>query len=334
MKMSEPKVISIVIPTYNRLAQLKRTIAALCCQTYPLDQIEVIIVSDGSEDGTAEYLQNLTVPFKTVPVLQKNSGAAAARNNGIQNASSEIILFIDDDIIPGPCLVEEHYQWHLKHGEKSVVIGPMLTPSDHKMSPWVMWEQEHLEEYYHSMNTQRWSPSPRQFYTGNSSLRRKHLIDAGGFDVRFRRAEDVELAYRLQELGLSFFFNPNALSYHYAERSFQSWIGAAYDYGKNDVIFTHEKGQTWLLPALFEEFFTRNLLVQWLIRVCLGRPGLSEVAFRLMKGIIVSGRDRKPGRIDSMVCSGLYNLRYYQGISDQIGGRKVFFKSIRDARTA
>ena len=84
-------------------------------------------------------------------------------------------------------------------GQTTVVMGPMLTPNDFAMPAWVAWEQAMLMKQYDDMNAGNWQPTARQFYTGNTSLARQHLIQTGGFDTSFRRGEDVELAYRLAD---------------------------------------------------------------------------------------------------------------------------------------
>ena len=93
--------VSVVIPTYNRKERLKDTLESLFHQTIPKDQYEIIVVDDGSSDGTEELVQ---VMIKTSPCSlryfkQKNQGQAAARNLGIKNAVAEIIGFTDDDCI-------------------------------------------------------------------------------------------------------------------------------------------------------------------------------------------------------------------------------------------
>ena len=72
-----------------------------------------------------------------------------------------------------------------------------------------------LEAQYHDMITGKYAPTARQFYTGNASLAAKWLRRAGGFDESFKRAEDIELVYRLEDMGLRFHFNPQAIGYHY-----------------------------------------------------------------------------------------------------------------------
>ena len=118
------------------------------------------------------------------------------------------------------------------------------------MTPWVRWEQEMLMKQYRAMLRGDWAATARQFYTGNASLRRSHILAAGGFDEGFRRAEDVELAYRLANKGLDFVFNMQAVGMHFAERSFRAWLDMAYAYGRNDVIFARDRNQKWLLSAV------------------------------------------------------------------------------------
>ena len=71
---------------------------------------------------------------------------------------------------------------------------------------------------------------PRQFYTGNASIRREHLLKAGGFDPRFRRAEDIELAFCFSDLDLLFHFDPAAKGWHY-RCSLRAWLNISTSYG-------------------------------------------------------------------------------------------------------
>ncbi|MCA9971067.1 MAG: glycosyltransferase family 2 protein, partial [Anaerolineales bacterium] len=261
--------VTVILPTYNRLPRLRQVIAALETQQ-DAPPFEVVVVSDGSTDGTNEYLHALHTPLRLTAVTQPNRGVAATRNHGLLIATGELVLFVDDDVVPGPRLIAEHVAWHQIHGKDVVVMGPMLSPPDFAMHPWVQWEQAMLAKQYADMQAGRWQPTARQFYTGNTSLRRQHLQEAGGFDASFRRAEDVELAYRLADRGLRFLFNPDAVGYHYAERSFASWIAIPYAYGRNDVIFHRDKGQRWLLPTIAYEFrHSRHALIRQLTRLCL-----------------------------------------------------------------
>ncbi len=320
--------VSVVIPTYNRFARLKEVIAALERQTVRLDAFEVIVISDGSNDGTDAYLRSLTTRFALTPIFQTNSGAAAARNRGVASSRGDIILFVDDDVVPTPELIREHLRLHEAHAEDLVVLGPMLTPDGFAMLPWVRWEQAMLVKQYRAMEESQWVPTARQFYTGNSSAPREQIIAAGGFDERFSRAEDIELGFRLADRGLAFIFNPDAVGYHFAERSFGSWMMTPYQYGRCDVIFSREKGQDWLLKQVFTEFQERHPVVQGLVRACLGRKSQSAVAIYLLRCVAALSSAIGAEGASRKAYSGIFNLRHYQGVADELGGREHFFNRL------
>jgi GT2 family glycosyltransferase len=277
-------------------------ITALEQQAYPSDAYEVIVVSDGSTDGTHAYLEALRprMPLRWFP--QANRGPAAARNAGIQKAGGEFIVFIDDDVVPEPQLLAEHVRSHHEAGKDVVVLGPLLTPEGFEMTPWVRWEQEMLMKQYKALLRGDWPATARQFYTGNASLRRSHILAAGGFDEGFRRAEDVELAYRLANKGLDFVFNMQAVGMHFAERSFRAWLDTAYTYGRNDVIFARDRDQKWLT---------------WITSSALK---LAADAATLLRA----------SNIERRAYSGLFNLQYYSGFFSELDDVHFLFKDIEN----
>lgn len=197
--------LSVQMCTYNRKEILSRALDALSRQTLPPDQFELVLVDDGSTDGTGEYVRSLRLLFALNFIQQPNSGLAVGRNKGIRAAQGDIVLFIDDDIIAHPNLLKEHLQTHKRHPE-SVVKG------------WV----NHIGDMDH--------PGPPKFtmadistaffWTSNVSVMRKYLVQAGWFDETFREYgwEDLELGLRLQSLGLVSRFNPRAIVFHYKKQ--------------------------------------------------------------------------------------------------------------------
>jgi GT2 family glycosyltransferase len=322
---------SVVIPTYNRVARLRHVITALEQQAYPSDAYEIIVISDGSTDGTDAYLEALrSFTMRLRWFSQANRGPAAARNVGIQMAGGEYVVFIDDDVVPEPQLLAEHARSHHETGRDVVVLGPLLTPEGFEMAPWVRWEQEMLMKQYKAMLRGEWSATARQFYTGNASLRRSHILAAGGFDEGFRRAEDVELAYRLADKGLNFVFNMQAAGMHFAERSFRAWLDAAYTYGRNDVIFTRDRNQKWLLPAVRQEFRDRHFFIRSLVRTCKGRSRLTRIATSALKLAADSATLLRANDIERGAYSGLFNLHYYNGLFNELDDVHFLFKSIEN----
>jgi GT2 family glycosyltransferase len=303
-------------------------LTALEQQAYPSDAYEVIVISDGSTDGTDAYLEALHSTMRLRWFVQANRGPAAARNAGLKKAGGEFIVFIDDDVVPQPQLLGEHARSHREADQDVVVLGPLLTPEGFEMAPWARWEQEMLMKQYRAMLRGDWSATARQFYTGNASLRRSHILAAGGFDEGFRRAEDVELAYRLADKGLNFVFNMQAVGMHFAERSFQAWLDAAYTYGRNDVIFTRDRNQKWLLPTVRQEFQDRHLFIRSLVRMCRGRSRLTRIATSALKLAADAATLLRANDIERGAYSGLFNLQYYNGLFNELDDVHFLFRRI------
>ncbi|MDI6642063.1 MAG: glycosyltransferase family A protein, partial [Elusimicrobiota bacterium] len=123
--MQNGKFFTIIIPTYNRKNVLRKCLNALSNQVCKSD-FEVIIIDDGSTDGTEDFVKQLIsiTPYYVRYFRQKNKGPAAARNVGIKNATGEIILFMGDDIIADSNLLYEHLSWHIKFSDNNIgVLG-------------------------------------------------------------------------------------------------------------------------------------------------------------------------------------------------------------------
>jgi hypothetical protein len=202
----------------------------------------------------------------------------------------------------------------------------MVLPPDKSLSPWLEWEAVSLDKQYQAMRRGDWKPSPRQFYTANASFRKRDALAAGLFDASFRRAEDVELAFRMRDrVGVTSEFLPDAVVYHEPNRTFRDWLRVPYLYGIYDVEMSR-KGVSSILNALRESFYTRQSFIRWTGRLLVGRrPVLRSfiaIASTLALGCAALGL--------SQVCRGLYsaifNLQYWQGFCEAVGGRDQFWQ--------
>lgn len=124
---------SIIIPTYNRKESLHESLVSLAKQGCPVNKFEVIIVDDGSTDGT-EKIKNESFPFALHYIRQTNQGSAIARNTGAEHAKGNILIFLDDDMLVEPDyvsgLIEEHkaYPRIVSMGKELPYIPPNPTP--------------------------------------------------------------------------------------------------------------------------------------------------------------------------------------------------------------
>jgi GT2 family glycosyltransferase len=325
-RLAPPPALSIVIPTYNRRASLLRTLAALAQQTVDPASFEALVVSDGATDGTLDACRALALPYPLRLFEQQNAGPAVARNLGVHEARAPLVLFLDDDVVPDPELIAEHLRLHAEQSGR-VVIGPLLPPPDARLLPWVHWEEETLLKQYRALEEGHWPPSPRQFYTGNASVAREAILEAGGFNPAFTRAEDVELAYRLRDRGLGFAFAARARGWHYASRSFASWLRIPGAYGRNDVIMGRDQGHGAILRQLGGEFHERHAWLRALVRLGLSHPRAADALVWLFTALATVVR-RVPGawgyRPASACFSVIFNLRYYEGASDQLGHERFW----------
>src|SRR5437879_5783599 len=115
--------LSVVIPTLNRAAKLERTLRSLAAQTVPPDAYEVLVIDNGSSDGTAELLLCYGRNFTNWQGLREaQPGAAAARNRGVLASRGEVVLFLDDDVIAASDLLQEHLNTQAAH-PGSAVLG-------------------------------------------------------------------------------------------------------------------------------------------------------------------------------------------------------------------
>src|SRR5436305_13294617 len=107
-----PPELSVIVPTHNRRELLRLCLASLERQTAPPEAFEVVVAVDGSTDGTAEMLAELSPPFRLSVVTQPQAGQSAAVNAGAALAAGRILLFMDDDEEASPTHVRAHLTAH------------------------------------------------------------------------------------------------------------------------------------------------------------------------------------------------------------------------------
>lgn len=313
-----PTLVSVILPTHRRPDSLARVLAALDLQTLHADSYEVIVVCDGTDDPALEWLSSGQDHAFGLRVLsQHQSGPAAARNLGLSAAAGEYVVFVDDDVVPPPEFLERHLAAH-QSDDRLAVIGPLMN-SDDSREPWIRWESETLRRQYAAISAGEWSATWRQFHTGNASIRTGFLRSVGGFDVRFHRAEDIELGLRLSQAGVRFALLPGAAAPHLAKRSFASWIGIGYAYGKADVAIDALHPGAGILEQCYLEYDKRHPWTRRLVQIGVRHrwivPGVNKLA---MVGAILSAGFGITS-LSLAVCSAVFNLAYWSGFSDAQG---------------
>jgi len=229
-------LITVVIPTYNRRASLANCLESLFQQTYGCDQFEIIVVIDGSTDGTLDYLQGLRFPCASQILQQENRGQAAARNVGIRAANGKYILLLDDDFICDSRLVEEHLKTHTAPG--LVVVGPILRDAADTSLPAIAVDRE-IRPFYEQHSS---GNRPEGWLPPNSSLERDLLLACGAYDEHLGSArEDTDLGLRLADLGVQFQYAAEASVHQRYSKSAAELVRDAETFGRNDVILLRKR---------------------------------------------------------------------------------------------
>lgn len=249
---------SIVIPTYQRRDTVCETVRSLARVSYD-GEFEVIVVIDGSTDGTASSLAQIDCPFPLRPIEQPNQGASEARNRGAAAARYEIILFLDDDMICDPALLSEHARSH-KDGADAV-IGD--TPIDPGSPPGFLAES--VARWIETTRVR--SPlSPFDIFTGQLSVRRSVFRQLGGFDAGFTNEtafgnEDADFGTKLLAR-YDVRHNPAAISRQVYVVSPREYMDRARRAVAADLHFISKHPE--LASELFEAKGINRPLVKWL----------------------------------------------------------------------
>lgn len=238
--MTEP-LISVVIPTYQRCASVRRLLAALSRQTVPAAEYEVIVPIDGSDDGTKEMIDRFDAPYRLVGSWQPNRGRAAARNAGIRLAGGRIVVFLDDDMEPLPEFLRAHLDAH-PPGSRRAVIGPVPIHADASSPPIVHFRREGMDTHLTRLAEPDYRLGFRDIYSGNLSLPRELLNEIGGFDETFTLYghEDYELALRLVRTGAELGYCPTATAIQHYEKDYADFARDCMARGRTAVLFARK----------------------------------------------------------------------------------------------
>ena len=259
---------SIIIPTYNRGKLLCNTLTNLIGQLPTDAEIVVVDQSDEVCSELMEIAKNHSTQIHYYKIFVK--GLPHARNYGLKRAIGEIIIFCDDDVIPGPNFIENHLQ-HYKGKEVGGVGGRIILKgnqshdnSNHnKTIGKVRWWDAYLIDNFDA--TERAYIDHVQGC--NMSFRKEALIKAGGFDERFggsAHLEETDLCLRIRRGGYKIVFDPKAELIHLKDtkggcraENYKQWF---YWYGHNNMLFFLKNFSRSLLPVFIVSSFIRLLL--------------------------------------------------------------------------
>lgn len=187
---SDDKLVSVYLPTKNRISLLRRAVESVLSQTH--GHLELLVVDDGSTDGTAEYLVELCAMDSRVKSFRgPGRGACAARNIAIKHASGKFITGLDDDDYFQPRRLEvfiDAWERLQERGEKfSALFGDYI-----QISPGRLWRHKPALQVVDDQLMVGPAFVGNQVFTLTSNL-----AAIGGFDESFPAWQDFDAWYRL-----------------------------------------------------------------------------------------------------------------------------------------
>jgi glycosyltransferase involved in cell wall biosynthesis len=314
--------LSIVLCTFNREYYLNLALQSLLAQTLHIDHYELIIIDDGSTDGTAGVVESFKNQLPLRYFYQENRGLAAAKNHGLEEAVGEIVFFLDDDDIASPTLLEEHLYTHSRYPQECYAVlnyttwAPQLdvtffmrfiTDVGRYLFAYPLIQDGDVLDYTY-------------FWGGRSSCKRSLLKNHGMFNPIFRfGCEDIELGYRLSLHGLKVVYNANAISYMVRPLTLSDFLGRLLKQGRSQTSFSKlhpvtEVSKWCEIDAIEEEWLRMEPVYELAVKSALQLECVTNAKSRL-------GLEVDPGT-ERLFNQSLWNVFRATKVKGMIEGRQ------------
>ncbi|MFQ5738761.1 MAG: glycosyltransferase [Acidobacteriota bacterium] len=215
-----PPRLSVIIPVRNARGQLERCLKSLSRQRVKGEGYEVIVVDDGSSDGSAEVVSRWNARL----IRQDGKGAGAARNRGVREASGEVILFLDADCEAAPQWIQKLVE---PIGKDSIsgTVGRFTSEQKHWVARLIQIEFEGRYDRMKGFDRVDFVNTATCGF--KRQVLREHLFDEG-----FEKLEDIELSFRLARNGGRIIYVPEATVRHVHPESVWAFMRRKFRYGK------------------------------------------------------------------------------------------------------
>jgi GT2 family glycosyltransferase len=240
--------LSIVVPTMRRRPELAQALDALERQTLARADYELILAEDALADVHGPHPEGRDVRI----VRGEVPGASAARNAGWRAARAPIVLFVDDDIRAPRDLAQRHLAAHLSGA--NAVLGHVRWAPELKVTPFMHWVDRGVQFDWRTIAGE--GPKWWHFYTANASVARELLERVDGFDEVLLPFlyEDLDLARRMSDHGLSLVYDEGAVADHLVPVTVESFEARLPRLAASEFAFTRRWPEA---DAYFRDLFAR-----------------------------------------------------------------------------
>lgn len=246
---------SIIIPTYNRPAELGHCLRELSRLDYPRDRFEVIIVDDGSTISVAQIAAPFHQCLDLTVCVTGHAGPSRARNLGAEYARGRYLAFTDDDCKPSRGWLQA-LDARARGAPEAIVGGRTVNALPENV--YSTLSQLVLDAAYAYYNG---DPDHARFFASNNLAAPADLFrELGGFDPAFRTAEDRDLCARWSESGGRLLYAPEAVMYHAHALTIGALWRQHVGYGRGAYRFHRKHDWTGQFPI--DRRFYRDLVMR------------------------------------------------------------------------
>ena len=202
--------VSVIICSYNRINDLLECLKSIDSLEYPF--LEIILVDNGSTDGTLELIKKEHPLIKTIK-NSKNMGTSYARNQAINIAQGEYLWFLDSDsiIINKKCL--DNMLTFFENNKDIGSVGGQIIKENYKLTYWIMGELK--DKKYQKREAEIFEYSVHYLPTCNCMMKKSLMLILGGFDTNyFYYCEDLDVGLKIRKLGLKNVFKSDCCVLH------------------------------------------------------------------------------------------------------------------------
>jgi glycosyltransferase involved in cell wall biosynthesis len=305
-------LVSVIIPTFNRREWLAETVKPVLDDPHTG---EVVVVVDGCRDGSLELLQEWSRQQPRLrAIFQENAGDAAARQRGVEEARFDIVVVLDDDIVPSPGLIGGHARHHAQGG-RHLVLGYMPVQLPEPRQPGQAAAMLYSRAY--EKQCRRYAEDPdsilNTFWMGNISLSRSSALEVGfSTKLSIRRHSDMVFGIRCREAGLDAIFDRSLLALHSHNRSLKKFAADSRNSGEARAKLMKEYPE-------FEPYINPFAQLPWFERMAiyvLGSSVMCPACTQLaMAGSFRAGRMRVWG-VETLSARILQQIEIYHGFRE------------------
>jgi GT2 family glycosyltransferase len=220
-------LLSVVIPSRNGRERLERTLDSIASANFDMARLEVVVVDDGSSDGTYEAFRRRTYPFRFDLCRVEFSNQSRTTNEAIRRATGAYVLSSAQDVVFHPDLPLRHLALHHRFaGEDVAVLGHLPYAEDLAITPFMFYLVQGGFQFAYWRIKDPLNVPPAFLYAPNFSVRREVFERASGFDGGFPYGcQDSDLGIRLSKAGVRIVYDPGAIGFHNHPVEFLEYLG-------------------------------------------------------------------------------------------------------------